>query len=156
MDLHKYQPELPLWRECDDRVMTYLVWVNINMESWVRWLWHVDPFLVNTRNTRKQKYNHCRKRCFLYGSHISIARYWKNKHVFLSVESSWDSDWIRFVGGDEKRSVESETIKYGLEFQVTRTWERLRWQGPAAYTKDRPVLSSERGPHKNKTVNVKQ
>jgi hypothetical protein len=63
---------------------------------------------------------------------------------------------LRVVGGDEKGSLESETVKYGLEFQGTRTRERLLWQGPAAYTKDRPVLSSERTPHKNKTVNVKQ
>jgi hypothetical protein len=63
---------------------------------------------------------------------------------------------LRVVEGDEKGSLESETVKYGLEFQGTRTQERLRWQGPAAYTKDRLVLSSERAPHKNKTVNVKQ
>jgi hypothetical protein len=29
-------------------------------------------------------------------------------------------------------------------------------EGPAAYIKDRPVLSSERAPHKNQTVIVKQ
>jgi hypothetical protein len=63
---------------------------------------------------------------------------------------------LRVVEGDEKGSLESETVKYGREFQGTRTRERLRWQGLAAYTKDRPVLSSERAPHKNKTVNVKQ
>jgi hypothetical protein len=55
-----------------------------------------------------------------------------------------------------KGSLKSETVKYGRESQGTRTRERLRWQGPAAYTKDRPVLSSERAPHKNKTVTVKQ
>jgi hypothetical protein len=49
---------------------------------------------------------------------------------------------LRVVGGDEKGSLESETVKYGLEFQGTRTLER-------------PILSSERAPHKNKTVNVK-
>jgi hypothetical protein len=27
----------------------------------------------------------------------------------------------------------------------------VNWQGPASYTKGRPVLSSERAPHKNKT-----
>jgi hypothetical protein len=53
---------------------------------------------------------------------------------------------------DEKESLKSETVKYGRECQVTLTRERLRWQGPAAYTKDRPVLSLERAPHKNKTV----
>jgi hypothetical protein len=36
-----------------------------------------------------------------------------------------------------------------------RSREWLRWQGPAAYIKDRPVLSSERAPHKNKAVTVK-
>jgi hypothetical protein len=31
--------------------------------------------------------------------------------------------------------------------------ERLRWQSPAAHTKDRPVLSSERAPHKKQDRN---
>jgi hypothetical protein len=39
---------------------------------------------------------------------------------------------LRVVGGDEKGSLESETVKYGCESQGTRTRERLRWQGPAA------------------------
>jgi hypothetical protein len=34
--------------------------------------------------------------------------------------------------------------------------ETLRWQGPAAYIKDRPLLSSERAPHRNKTVTVEE
>jgi hypothetical protein len=51
---------------------------------------------------------------------------------------------LRVVGGDENGSLKSETVKYG-----TRTRVRLRWQGPAAYIEDRPVLSSERAPHKN-------
>jgi hypothetical protein len=59
---------------------------------------------------------------------------------------------LRVVGGDEKGSLKSETVKYVRESQGTRTRERLRWQGPAAYAKDRPVLSLERAPHKNKTV----
>jgi hypothetical protein len=63
---------------------------------------------------------------------------------------------LRVVGGDEKGSLKSETVKYGRESHGTRTRERLRWQGPAAYIKDRPVLSSERAPHKNKAVTVKQ
>jgi hypothetical protein len=53
-----------------------------------------------------------------------------------------------------KGSLKSETVKYGRESQGTRTQERLRWQGPAAYTKDRPALSSERAPHMNKPVTV--
>jgi hypothetical protein len=58
---------------------------------------------------------------------------------------------LRVVGGDE-----SETGKYGREYQGALTQERLRWQGPGAYTKDRPVLSSERESNKNKTVPVQQ
>jgi hypothetical protein len=57
---------------------------------------------------------------------------------------------LRVVGGDEKGSLKSETVKCG-----TRTRERLRWQRPAAYTKDRPDLSSKRRPTKT-TVIVKQ
>jgi hypothetical protein len=42
----------------------------------------------------------------------------------------------------EKGSLNSETVKYGHKSQGTGTRERLRCQGPAACTKDRPVLSS--------------
>jgi hypothetical protein len=52
---------------------------------------------------------------------------------------------LRVVGGDGKGSLKSETVKYGCESQ-----------GPAAYTKSRQVLSSERAPQKNKTVTAKQ
>jgi hypothetical protein len=52
-------------------------------------------------------------------------------------------------------SLKSEILKYGREYQGTQTRERLLWEDPAAYTKDRPILSSERAPHKNKTVTVK-
>jgi hypothetical protein len=62
---------------------------------------------------------------------------------------------LRVVRGDELGSLKSETVKYGREYQGTRSRERLRWEDPAAYTKDRPVLSSERAPHKNKIVTVK-
>jgi hypothetical protein len=62
---------------------------------------------------------------------------------------------LRVVGGDEMGSLKSETVKYGRESQGTRTRERLPWQGPATYTKDRLVLSSERAPHKNKTVTAR-
>jgi hypothetical protein len=63
---------------------------------------------------------------------------------------------LRVVGGNEKGSLKSETVKYDRESQGTRTRERLRWQGPAAHTKDRLVLSSERAPHGNKNVTVRQ
>jgi hypothetical protein len=57
---------------------------------------------------------------------------------------------LRAVGGDEKESLKSETVKYGHESQGTRTRERLRWRGLAASTKERPVLSSERAPRKRR------
>jgi hypothetical protein len=63
---------------------------------------------------------------------------------------------LRVVGGDEKGSLESETIKYGREFQGTRTRERLRWRGAAAIANDRPVLLSEREPQIDKPATVKQ
>jgi hypothetical protein len=63
---------------------------------------------------------------------------------------------LRVVGGDEKGSLKSGTVKYGHESQGTLTQEWLCWRGPPAYTKDRPVLSSERAPQKNKTVTVKE
>jgi hypothetical protein len=63
---------------------------------------------------------------------------------------------LRVVGGDEMGSLKSETVKYGRKSQGTRTQERLRWQGPAAHTKDRPILSSERAAHGNKNVTVRQ
>jgi hypothetical protein len=52
---------------------------------------------------------------------------------------------LRVIGGDEKGS---KTVKYGYMSQGTRTRERLRWKGPAAYIKDTPVLSSEGAPQK--------
>jgi hypothetical protein len=63
---------------------------------------------------------------------------------------------LRVVGGDKKGSLKSETVIYGYKSQETRTRERLRWQGPAAHTKDRPVLLSERAPHGIKNVTVRR
>jgi hypothetical protein len=62
---------------------------------------------------------------------------------------------LRVVGGDEEGSLKSGTVKYGHKSKGTRIQERLGWRGPAAYTKDRPVLSLERAPHKNRSVIVK-
>jgi hypothetical protein len=41
-------------------------------------------------------------------------------------------------------SLESETVKCGHESRGTRSWECLRWRGPAAVVNDRPILSSKR------------
>jgi hypothetical protein len=63
---------------------------------------------------------------------------------------------LRVVGGDEKGSLESETVNYGQESRGTQTQELLRWRGPAEISNDRPVLSSERTPHINKRATVRQ
>jgi hypothetical protein len=73
----------------------------------------------------------------------------------VEADSNTSTVTLRVVGGKEKGSLKSEKVKYGHESQETRTRERLRWRGPAAYTKDRTVLSDERTPQKNKTVTVK-
>jgi hypothetical protein len=49
---------------------------------------------------------------------------------------------LRDVGGDEKGSLKYETVIYGHESEGTWPRERLHWRGPAAYTKDRPFISS--------------
>jgi hypothetical protein len=63
---------------------------------------------------------------------------------------------LQVVGGDEKGSLKSEIVKYGREYQGTRAQERLRWQGPAASRKDRPVLCQRGRPTQNKTANVER
>jgi hypothetical protein len=63
---------------------------------------------------------------------------------------------LRVVGGDEKGSLESETVKYGHETYGTRTRKRLRWRGPAAIVYDRHVLSPERAQQINKSATVRQ
>jgi hypothetical protein len=78
------------------------------------------------------------------------------KTPYVEAESNISIVTPRVVGGDEKGSLNSERVEYGRESQGTQTRERLCWQASAAYTKDTPVFSSEREPHKNKTVTVKQ
>jgi hypothetical protein len=77
--------------------------------------------------------------------------------AFTRVEAGSNTSTVtlRVVGGDEKESLIFETVKYGHESQRTRTRERLRWRGPAAYTKGSPVMSSKRVSHKNKAVTIK-
>jgi hypothetical protein len=61
---------------------------------------------------------------------------------------------LRVVGGEEKGSLESETIKFGHESHGSRTRKGLRWRGPGAVVNDRPILSSERAPHIDKPATV--
>jgi hypothetical protein len=57
---------------------------------------------------------------------------------------------LRVVGGDEKGSLESETVEYGRKSHGTRTLEWVRWRGPSAVVNHRPVISSERALNINK------
>jgi hypothetical protein len=51
---------------------------------------------------------------------------------------------LRVVEGAKKGRLESGTVKYGRESNRIRIREWMRWWGPAAIVKDRPILSSER------------
>jgi hypothetical protein len=55
-----------------------------------------------------------------------------------------------------KKEVWNLRVKYGHEPQGTRIRERLPWRKPATCTNDRSVFSSERAPHKNEAVSVKE
>jgi hypothetical protein len=50
--------------------------------------------------------------------------------------------YIQGLGPPGWGSLESETVKCGHESRGTRTWEWLRWRGPAAIVNERPILSS--------------
>jgi hypothetical protein len=51
---------------------------------------------------------------------------------------------LRVVRGEEKRSLKSETVKYGHEYQVTRTRERIPGEGQQHIQKTDP-FSRQRG-----------
>jgi hypothetical protein len=46
----------------------------------------------------------------------------------VETRSNTSTVTLRVVGGDEKGSLESETVKYGRQSHGTRTVERLRWR----------------------------
>jgi hypothetical protein len=115
------------------------------------------PSPTNTHATTLRFLNDsCGIKCSIYSERNVNPDSVKFRLTRAEAVSNTSSVTLRVVGGDEKGSLKSETVKYGRESQGTRTREKLRWQEPAAYTKDRPVLSSERAPQKNKTVTVKQ
>jgi hypothetical protein len=79
-------------------------------------------------------------------------------HYLTRVEAGSNTSTVtlQLVGGDEKGSLKSETVKYGHESYGTLTRKWLRWRGPAAIVNDRPILSSERAPQINKPATVRQ
>jgi hypothetical protein len=72
----------------------------------------------------------------------------------VEVGSNTSTVTLRVVGGDEKGSLESETVNYDHESEGSRIRKCLRWRGPGAVVNDRPVLSSEKAPHINKPATV--
>jgi hypothetical protein len=72
----------------------------------------------------------------------------------MEAESNTSTVTLRVVGGYEKESLKSETVKYGHESKGARTQKGARWKGPESYTKGRPVLLSDRASHKKRTVIV--
>jgi hypothetical protein len=72
---------------------------------------------------------------------------WGDPGTRVEAGSNTSTVTLRVVGGDEKGSLKSETVKYGREYQRTRTRDRLRWRSIR--------LSSERGAPQNYGAYVK-
>jgi hypothetical protein len=70
----------------------------------------------------------------------------------VEVGSNTSTVILRVVGG-RIGSFKSQRVKYGHESQGTRTRERLRWRGPAAYTKDIRVLVRRQGIPEKQDIN---
>jgi hypothetical protein len=51
----------------------------------------------------------------------------QNRVPCVEAGSNTSTVTLRVVGGDEKGSLRSETVKYGYESKGTRAQERLRW-----------------------------
>jgi hypothetical protein len=66
----------------------------------------------------------------------------------MEARSNTSTVVLRVVGGNEKGSLESEIVKYGLESYGTRSLEWLCWRAPEAILNDRSILSSESMLHK--------
>jgi hypothetical protein len=92
---------------------------------------------IARKRISKQVFSTIERLCFLRGLCRGVINGQRRSTVTL-----------RVVGGDEKGSLKSETVKYGRESQGTRARERLRWQGPAAYIKDTRPLVREGAPQK--------
>jgi hypothetical protein len=113
--------------------------------------------VLHVNGINKSFHRHEKSTNIFHGDRRLYKRPWRQEQGLTRVEAGSNTSTVtlRVVGADEKGSLKSETVKYGLESQGTRPRERLRWQEPAAHTNDRPVLSLERAPHKIKTVAVK-
>jgi hypothetical protein len=67
-----------------------------------------------------------------------------NSIIRVEAGSNTSTVTLRVVGGDEKGSLKSETVKYGRASQGTRTPEWMRWLYPAATVNHKPLHTSDR------------
>jgi hypothetical protein len=115
-----------LERTCNNTGAVFLMWVCAN------------PFLgndsVNTHTPNSIQYPLLGYQCVFCWSDPSLYNQTPRPATVQTTVT------MRVVGGDEKGSLKSETVKYGCESKGTRTQERLRWQGPAAYKKSNPLV----------------
>jgi hypothetical protein len=87
------------------------------------------------------------KRCFLWihpWDYISSPAWSHLKYSHVEAGSNTSTVALRVVGGNEKASLESETVKYCCESHGTQNQEWMHWWGPAAIVNDRPILLSGR------------
>jgi hypothetical protein len=72
-------------------------------------------------------------------SYPKIKTLWMWPYSRVEAGSNTSTVTLQVVEGDEKGSLESETVKYGNESHGSRTRKWLRWRGPGAIVNDRPV-----------------
>jgi hypothetical protein len=93
-------------------------------------------------------------------------QYWRNNSGRVAFYAMWSVQmlynmsfkWVSPASRRRRRKGKSQIWDSKIRSQVPRDYgrERLPWQGPAAHTKDRPVLSSERASHWIKNVTVRR
>jgi hypothetical protein len=77
-------------------------------------------------------------------SYLKDNRCYRFRDTRVEAGSNTFTVTLQVVGGDEKGSLKSETVKYGRESQGTWTGERLLWQGHQHMQKTDPS-SRQRG-----------
>jgi hypothetical protein len=122
----------------------------------------LDNGLVNTHSRGKGYADYNRRNVrpgIFYSGRLVVIKgsgFVNSRSTRVEAGSNTSTVTLRVVGGDEKGSLESETVKYGHESYGTRTRKWLRWRGPAGIVNDRPGLSLERAPEINKHAIVRQ
>jgi hypothetical protein len=88
-------------------------------------------------------YIHCLATVVVYDVTWRLYKWYRTES---RVEAGWNTSTValRVVGGDNKGSLKSGTVKYGRESHGTGPREWMRWRRPAAIVNYRPILSSER------------